>query len=272
MNLINRLIIILALIVALVIVTAACLFPDFFIQQLVIFADRMERVEPRIMLQDRLILIAIAAVVDLVLILFLLLQFRRSAPKSVRIQRVEDGTALLSADSIQKRLAFYIDGLPEVVNVQPKVRIKKDTVAVAVDVQTSADVDVPSKAREIVSVIRMVVTETMGLALHGEPQVNIRTASFKQVSAAKTAQEVRAAAEIAPAEEPMAAPKPEFIPEAGPAEEAVASALAPVPEADPVEEAIAAEEPSAVQEAEPAGEAGPIEEIGLPAEEAPEER
>ena len=189
MNLINRVIILLGLIVVLVLVTVLCLFPRESIQQLVAFAGWLEGIEPRIMLQDRLILIAIAVVVDLVLIFLIFLELRRPEPKSVRIQRVEGGTALLSSDSIQKRLAFYIDGLSEVVNVKPKVQVKKDTVKVAVDVQTAANVDLPSKAREIVSVIRMVVTETMGLRLHGEPQVNIRTGSYKKLPLPEAAAE-----------------------------------------------------------------------------------
>ncbi len=236
MNFINRFIIILALIVVLVVVTvvvaAICLFDDFLIEQLVIFSGWLEGIEPRIMLQDRLLLIAIAVVVDLVLIFFLLLQFRRPEPKSVRIQRVEGGTALLTSGSIQKRLAFYIDGLSEVVNVRPRVRIKKDAVIVAADVQTSADVHLPSKAREIVAVIRMVVTETMGLELHGEPQVNIRTASYKSVRVPKAVEEkADVAEEIAPTQEAMAAK------EIGPAQEAMEAE-----EFELVQEAVLAEE------------------------------
>ena len=51
-----------------------------------------------------------------------------------------------------------------------------------VDVQTSAAVHVPAKAREIISIVRMVVTETMGLKLDGEPQIHIRTGRYKEVS------------------------------------------------------------------------------------------
>jgi len=182
MNIVNRIVIVIALIATLVGVTAVCLFPDFFISQFSILSDWLvARTEPRVELIDHLYLIAVAAVVDIALLLFLALELRRPKAKSVRVQRVEGGTAMLTADSIRKRLAFYIDGLEDVVSVKPQVQIKRDTVSVAVNVQTSAAVNVPSKAREIVAIIRMVITETMGLKLRGEPQVQIRTGKYKDM-------------------------------------------------------------------------------------------
>jgi hypothetical protein len=175
MNVFNRVIIVVVAIFLLIGVTAVCFFPDFFIGQLSELAGWLDRIEPRIRLEDRLILIGVAVAIDLVLLLLMVLELRRPAAKAVRVQQVEGGTAMVTADSIRNRLGFYIDGLEDVVSVKPKVQIKRDMVTVAVDVRTSANVSIPAKAREIVSIIRMVVTETMGLKLRGEPQVNIRT-------------------------------------------------------------------------------------------------
>jgi hypothetical protein len=111
------------------------------------------------------------------------LELRRRKPKIVKVQAVEGGQAAVTVDSIQNRLVFYIDSLEEVVGVRPRVEIKGDRVRVAVDVKTAATVAVPAKAREVVDVVRMVITESMGLKLQGEPQVNIRTVSFADVTA-----------------------------------------------------------------------------------------
>jgi hypothetical protein len=184
MNIVNRIVIIIVLVLVLVGVTAVGLFPDPFIARLVSFIDWLELdgLEARLELVHRLILIGVAAIVDIVLLLFLVLELRRPKAKAVRVQQVDGGTAMLTADSIRGRLGFYIDGLEDVVSVKPKVQIKRDKVMVAVDVRTSATVNVPAKAQEVVSIIRMVVLETLGLELSGEPQVNIKTGSYKAAS------------------------------------------------------------------------------------------
>lgn len=182
MNVINRIVIVLALLCIMVAVTAVCLFPHFFVRQLSLQSDLLDDVIQRVELVDHLILIGITAVVDIVLLFFLLAQFYRPRVKSVRVQQIDGGTAMLTADSIRQRLGFYIDGLADVVSVKPKVDVKRDGVRVAVDVQTSATVNVPAMAQEIVGVIRAVVTETMGLQLRGEPQVRIRTGKFVAAS------------------------------------------------------------------------------------------
>ena len=184
MNVVNRIIVVVLLIVGLIVVTAVSLFPDFFIERLEEFVNWLELdgLESRLELTHRLILIAIAVVVDLLLLLVLVLELRRPGAKAVRVQEVDGGTVMLTADSIKRRLSFYIDGLESVGSVKPQVQIRRDKVAVTVDVVTTAMVNVPAKAREVVSIIRMVVTETMGLELRGEPQVNIRTGSYKDLA------------------------------------------------------------------------------------------
>jgi hypothetical protein len=178
MNVFNRVMMILLILALLVAVTAVCLFPDYFILQATWLADQLEQAGRALTVTWRVILIGIAVVVDLILLLILVLELRRARPKAVRVQEVEGGQAVVTVDSIQNRLAFYIDSLAEVVSARPRVEIKGDRVRVAVDVKTAAAVSVPAKAREVVEVIRMVITETMGLKLLGEPKVNIRTASY----------------------------------------------------------------------------------------------
>jgi hypothetical protein len=186
----------------------------------------------------RLILIGIAVVVDLILLLVLVLELRRRKPKIVKVQAVEGGQAAVTVDSIQNRLAFYIDSLEQVVSARPKIEIKGDRVRVVVDVKTAATVAVPAKAREVVEVVRMVITETMGLKLQGEPQVNIRTASFADVTPPSLS--VAEPVQPPPAFEVIETPQPESSPLDEPAGEEPG-------EETPTEEA-PADEPPAVEE------------------------
>lgn len=180
MNIVNRIIVIVAAMALIVAVTAICLQPEFFSGQLSILSDYLDQIVPSGSdVTGRLILIVVAAVIDVVLLLFLVLELRRPRAKAVSVQGVDGGSALVTVDSIRQRLAFYIDGLEDVVSVKPRVQIRRDRVSAAVDVVASATVDVPAKAGEIVGIIREQVTEAMGLKLAGEPKVKIRIGSYK---------------------------------------------------------------------------------------------
>ena len=182
MNIANRVLVIVLLIMAVIVVTAVSLFPDFFIARFSEVADSLSDIVARMVKpEDNLILIAIGAVIDFLLLLFLALELRRPGARAVRVQRIEEGTALLTVDSIKQRLSFYIDALEDVVRVRPQVQIQRDKVRVAVDVETTATTNVPAKAQEVVSIIRMVVTETLGLELRGQPKVNIKTRGYKDL-------------------------------------------------------------------------------------------
>jgi hypothetical protein len=182
MNVVNRLLIIIALLLALVIVTVVCLFPEYVVGQLLIFFTSLDSLVARVMWSDRMILIGVATLVNIGLILFLALELYRPQAKEVRITSIEGGDATISVDSIKQRLSFYIDGLADVASAKPKVRIKGDKVLVSVDVQTVAAVNVPAKAREVVAVIQMVIQETMGLELRSEPRVRIQTGSYRDMT------------------------------------------------------------------------------------------
>jgi hypothetical protein len=256
MNVFNRIVMILLILALLVIVTAFLLFPDYFILQLTWIADQLDRAQENLTLNWRLILIGIAVVVDLILLFVLVLELRRSKPKAVRVQQVEGGQAEVTVDSIQNRLAFYIDSLEEVVSARPKVEIKGDRVRVAVDVRTAATVAVPAKAREVVEVIRMVITETMGLRLLSEPKVSIRTASYADVVAAPPLTVPEPARP--PTFEVIEAPRPERTPlEEPPAEEEPAE---PAPAEEPAPPAAVEEPTEPPAEEKPAEEAPPEEE------------
>jgi hypothetical protein len=262
MNVFNRVVMILLILALLVIITAALLFPYNSIDWLKWLGDQVAGRRGDLTVTWQLILIGIAVVADLILLFVLVLELRPSQPKAVRVQQVEGGQAAVTVDSIQNRLAFYIDSLDEVVSARPKVEIRGDRVRVAVDVRTAATVSVPAKAREVVGVIRMVITETMGLKLMGEPKVSIRTASFADVAAPPPLPTGRPVQP--PTSEPIKPPPPEEPPAEEravetPAEEGpVETPAEETPVEAPLEEKPA--EAPAEEKAEAPGEEKPAEE------------
>lgn len=103
----------------------------------------------------------------------------RQAPAAatVRIKQVTGGEAEMSTDSIEGRLAYNIDQLPDVIRVTPTVTGRGKGVDVHLDVETRPDIDVPTKTEEVMHVARQVIEDRMGLEL-ARIRVNIRHAPF----------------------------------------------------------------------------------------------
>ncbi|MBS1251471.1 MAG: hypothetical protein MAG451_00504 [Anaerolineales bacterium] len=100
-----------------------------------------------------------------------------AASQGVRIKQVTGGEAEMSTDSIEGRLAYNIDQLPDVIRVMPTVTSRGKGVEVLLDVETRPDIDVPAKTEEVMSVARHVIEERMGLEL-ARIRANIRHAPF----------------------------------------------------------------------------------------------
>jgi hypothetical protein len=93
------------------------------------------------------------------------LEVRRPRPKTIVVQRVSGGQAELTADSIVSRLEYNIDQLPDVIRARPHVRTARKGVRVELAVETSPEVEVPSKSEEIQEVTRDIIENQMGLKL-----------------------------------------------------------------------------------------------------------
>jgi len=174
MNTFNRIIVILLLILAiplllLVMFTAAFPGPAIAAMQAQLAVLEM------LTLTGKVVIIAVSALLILLCLVLLWLELRRPGPSVVKLSKVEGGEAVLTLNSIEQRLAYNVDQLPDVIKVVPKVVGKGKSVDVVLNLETTADVDVPAKTQEVVQVTREVVEERMGLAL-GKVKVNITMA------------------------------------------------------------------------------------------------
>ena len=106
--------------------------------------------------------------------LLLWLELRRPHGKVVRVQKVSGDEAKVTTDSIARRLAYNIDQLAEVISVKPKITSKGKRVHVRLNVETSPEIDVPAKTEEISKVAREVIEERMGLKLAGKLEISIK--------------------------------------------------------------------------------------------------
>ncbi|MGD8518608.1 MAG: hypothetical protein PVG54_16710, partial [Anaerolineae bacterium] len=97
--------------------------------------------------------------------------------QTIRVEKLAGGEAHITTDSIEQRLAYNLDQLPDVIKVAPRITGRSRGVDIELLLETSPDIDVPMKTEEVLEVTREVVGERMGLKL-GKVQVKIKHAPY----------------------------------------------------------------------------------------------
>ncbi|MGD8487850.1 MAG: hypothetical protein PVJ26_02655 [Anaerolineae bacterium] len=121
--------------------------------------------------------VAIGGAVVLVCLFLLWLELRRPRKQTIRVEKLAGGEAHITTDSIEQRLAYNLDQLPDVIKVAPRITGRSRGVDIELLLETSPDIDVPMKTEEVLEVTREVVGERMGLKL-GKVQVKIKHAPY----------------------------------------------------------------------------------------------
>lgn len=177
MNVFNRVVIILLILVAMILVPLALVFPEQAEYVLRYGADViaanltwLRSLTPTAQIGARLILAAIGIaffMLGLVLLVFELVRLRRGTV------RLRDGSGALVMNSVAGQLAYAIDLLPGVLRVRPTVRSSGKAVDARLYVETASGVNVPAKSVEIKETARRVLEEELGLQIKREVQVVI---------------------------------------------------------------------------------------------------
>jgi hypothetical protein len=103
--------------------------------------------------------------------------------RGVRIPNREGGMVELDTKSVERRLAWHLDQLAEVITVIPDVKARGSQVDIRLELETTPDIDVPMKTDEVVEVTRDIIEQDMGLRL-GRLDVRIHHAPFEEEWAA----------------------------------------------------------------------------------------
>ncbi|MBI3740609.1 MAG: hypothetical protein HY257_02485, partial [Chloroflexi bacterium] len=117
--------------------------------------------------------VSVAVSVFIIAILFLFLELHRPASKRLQIQ-VADAKVEVTMDAITQRLEAAISDLADVLKVKPHVKAsgKSGAVDVFLELETSAQVNVPNKTQEVITAAKQVLEEKMGLKV-GKIQVKL---------------------------------------------------------------------------------------------------
>jgi hypothetical protein len=181
-NVFNRLIVILLLMLLIVITVIVAIVPQQtleFVSQT--FGWLHQEAGNYINSGDRLLFaggrVLVGGIIVLLCLVGLWLELRRPRKKTIRVQKLAGGDAYITVDSIEKRLAYNIDQLPDVVNVASHITGRTRGVDIDLMLETSPDIDVPMKTEEVLEVTREVVGERMGLKL-GKVQIKIKHENY----------------------------------------------------------------------------------------------
>ncbi len=176
MNTFNRAVVVLFLLATIIVMTIVLVVPRPAIELL---QQWLWNLDANLSLVDPLILlvvgVALALLVDVVCAVLIWLEFRRRRPKAIRVQSVSGGQAELAVESVARRLERSISRLDGVAFIQPNVWGKRGGVEVELNLETSPDVDVPTKTEEVCQVTKEAIEDKMGLKLR-RIRVNIKHA------------------------------------------------------------------------------------------------
>jgi hypothetical protein len=182
MNVVNRVIVIILLLLLIVVAAIVVLVPEDSLRLVSVTSDWLRQGIVDYRSGSDKLLFAGASVLIGGFIVFaslavIYLELRRPRKKAVRVQKLTGGEAQVSVSSIEQRLAYNIDQLPDVVSATPHITGRSRGVDVELLLETSPDVDIPMKTEEVMEVTRQVIVERMGLKL-GKVQVKIKHAPY----------------------------------------------------------------------------------------------
>jgi hypothetical protein len=183
MNVFNRLVVILLLLVVIVLAAVVAIVPTWSLRLAAVAFDELHQWVVDYNTTNNLFFIGMRILVGgaiiLISLLLLWMELRRPRKRTIRAQKVAGGEAHITTDSVEQRLAYNIDQLPDVVRVSPHVEGKARGVDVDLLLETSPEIDVPMKTDEVMQVTREVIVERMGLKL-GTVRVKIKHAPYPE--------------------------------------------------------------------------------------------
>ena len=219
MNVLNRIVSVVLLLVVMVACTTLFLAPVYVFNWSGTWSGYFSRYFSRAIpysagwIGQKALGILFAVALDIILILVLILEVRWPKPKTIRVEKTSGGEVMISVASVADRLTYEIDQLAGVLRVKPKISVKRRGVVVVLDVRTVAGIDVPERSERIVATAQAVIEENLGLKLAQPPKVSLRTAPYPRTPVVRDSR--RRPPSVVKEEPPPIVPDPAPVDEPG---------------------------------------------------------
>lgn len=121
----------------------------------------------------QLFCIGVAILVFAFSLLLLYLELMPGGKTRMRLKSIQGADVMMSSDAITTQLQYALEPLPGVIRAHPKVtQGKDDAVDVTVDLMTTADINVKQKTDEVMDMTRAVLEGGLGLRV-GKVQIKL---------------------------------------------------------------------------------------------------
>ena len=171
MNVLNRIIMVVGILIALVVATYVMVDPY---GSVMIARNALDNWD-QLLYDDQFygfFLLGLGGV-DLILLVLLWLELRKSRRKTARI-RTKRGAAELGLQSVAQSLEFRIDELAGVRKVKTHIVSHGRDVGIRVDLDTSPSVNIPVLTDQIANLCHDIVEGQLGVKIHGKVQINVK--------------------------------------------------------------------------------------------------
>jgi hypothetical protein len=207
MRTLNKIVVILMLLLAMILIPSILIFPEQAEFVLRYAADVIQAnlewlrgLSSAAQVGVRLLLALAGMMVFLIGLLLIILQLFRTRRKTVQLK---DKSGELVVDSISEHLSYHLDLLPDVLRVRPSVVSSGKSLRTTIYIETPPDVNVPQKSAEVKETARKVIEDQLGLQTKGEIKVVVRPVSYPKISPTEPKRPTRVDKPIAPPLPPM---------------------------------------------------------------------
>lgn len=163
MNAFNRVVFILFILLLIAALLFAVIRPFTLLGNLIYTLQQGQSILEASWPWNYLVFLGLAILVILVSLILLWMEVRPRAQKTVMVRTVGGTQAEISTASVQQSLQQRIGQLSDVHKVRPTVTGKGGGVDVLLELETPAEIDIPSKVDEVSQVARDLIESKMGL-------------------------------------------------------------------------------------------------------------
>ncbi|MCJ7668179.1 MAG: alkaline shock response membrane anchor protein AmaP [Anaerolineae bacterium] len=175
MNIFNRVVMVILLLLALAVSYVFTIIPvrllDLVSKAITLLAQSVEMAS--------LVFVLIGIAFIMLWFLLLVLELWRPPKRTVRVEKVSGGQVEMTVDAISQRVVYRVDQMADVVTVKPRIRAGRGGVDIDLDLETTPDIDVPTKTEEVCAAVKDVIEERMGLRLN-RIRVKVRHAPYAE--------------------------------------------------------------------------------------------
>lgn len=163
MNILNRIVSVILFLALIVVLVLGALFPWTVIDTAVATLQQLRTLLEARWPASYLVFLVVAIVLVLLFVATLWFELRPQSKRTLSVSTAGGAQVEVDANSVQKGLESRLTQIPNVYKVRPRVRGKRGSVDVMLELETAPEVDIPSKVDEVSMAAKELIQSRMGL-------------------------------------------------------------------------------------------------------------